>query len=160
MKNLIMPEGAVSTNIRRIMIQPYATKLTFGLVFLLCVLAGPGRSEEIRLSATFVEKTNGNMDIEIQNRDDRPVTVRSIVINRKEGDPICHLRLFKSFDGELWFARTDSSEEELAALSMERLDSVTLRFGDEVGAAVYRGCGSILEVAVWTDEGRYMFTRE
>ncbi|WP_274830539.1 hypothetical protein [Phaeobacter gallaeciensis] len=150
----------MSTKTRRIMAQIYATRLTFGLVFLLCVLAGPGRSEEISLSATFIEKSNGNMVIEFQNTGDRPVAVRSIVINRKEGDPICHLRPFKGFNGELWFARSDSSEEKRAALSMERVDSVTLRFGDEVGAAVYRGCGSILEVAVSTDEGRYMFTRE
>lgn len=45
-------------------------------------------------------------------------------------------------------------------MSMEKLNSVILSFGDEVEAIVFRGCGRILEVEVWNEEGIYMFKSE
>ena len=118
----------------------------------------PAIAEIVKLSASHYINEVGNTVVDIQNVGDIPVVIYSVIVNRKENDPICHLRPFSNLDDELpSFGRSDTDDETLRAIRSKRETSVTLQFADEVGVYIFQGCGSVLELVLKTDAGDYRF---
>lgn len=120
----------------------------------------PACADELKLSASISSSVAGQ-SVDIQNVSDVPVTIYSMVVNRKENSLVCELGAWHStLTGETWFARRDTDESEAEALRMKALPSVRLGIGDEVGVSVYRTCGNVLELKRATDMGDYLFTSD
>lgn len=135
----------------------YIFGMCVGLIFT-SVAISPVLADALKFSASFSVNSAGNTNVDIQNVSNVPVTVYSVIINRKENDAMCHLKPFLDMDGVPFFVRGDITEEELELFRYIPQNSVKLQFGDEAGIAVFRGCGSILELKLVTDLGPYLFT--
>lgn len=107
------------------------------------------------ISAWIEHQATGNYIVTVQNRGNDPIVLRSAVVNRKDGDPICHLRPFEYPDGEVALQRSDSASDEYG---IHPTDAARLAFGDEADLLVYRGCGRFLEMKLLTDDGTIAFS--
>lgn len=124
------------------------------------LVGSPLWAEDVQLSASIVEGSNGNTNIELQNVSEKPVTIISAVVNRKRNNPVCVLSPYRGFDDSTWFARSDVDEAQSIALSMTPISAITLQFGDEVSLSVYHGCGSVLELELRLDSGNLIYRIE
>jgi hypothetical protein len=132
-------------------------KFLLSLVGALVVSVGSTQAAELSL---WVEAgPAGNYVVKVQNIGDTSVIIYRTVVNQRRNDPACTQIPIGYDNGTIFLNRSDYDPEK-GEMGGNRLDFITLNFGDERDIVVYRECGRLLEIEIDTSKGTYKFSQD